>query len=42
MCNNVHLHRAVTLHNHSVGLVAEDVSENQEVELLLLLVFGDL
>lgn len=42
MCSSVHLHWAVTLHHHSVGLVAKDVSENQEVELLLLWFFGDL
>lgn len=42
MRSGVYLHWAVTLHYHSVALVAKDVGENQEVELLLLLVSGDL
>lgn len=42
MCSGVNLHWAVALHHHSMGLVAKDVGENQEVELFLLLVLADL
>lgn len=40
MCSTVYQYRAVTLHYYSVGLVAKNISENQEVELLLLSFFG--
>lgn len=42
MCSGVYQYWAVTLHHYSVGLVAKDISKNQEVELLLFLFFGDL
>lgn len=40
MCSNVYQYWAVTLHYYSMGLVAKNISENQEVELLLLSFFG--
>lgn len=42
MCIGVYQYWPVTLHHYSVGLVAKDISKNQEVELLLFLFFGDL
>lgn len=39
---HVHQDRTVKLHHHSVSLVAEHVSENQEVEVFALFLSGDL
>lgn len=40
MCSTVYQYWTVTLHYYSMGLVAKNVSENQEVELFIFLFFG--
>lgn len=40
MCSAVYQYRTVTLHYYSMGLVAKNVSENQEMELFIFLFFG--
>lgn len=38
--NIVYQYWMVTLHYYSMGLVAKDISKNQEVELFIFLFFG--
>lgn len=40
MCSTIYQYRTVTLHYYSMALVAKNISENQEVELFLLVFFG--
>lgn len=40
MCNAMYQYWSVTLHYYPMGLVAKDISENQEVKLFILVLIS--